>query len=360
MNPLRGSRYIHWAKTRRRVTFDLAVSGVKPYSADEPPFDDVRVEIHGPDGYGYAPLVRRLASKLHVSPDSVVHALGTSMSNHLAMTAVVKLGDEILIEKPAYEALLATAEYLGADVKRFERRAEDDFAVDVGAIEKAVSSRTRLIVLTNLHNPTSAFIDENTLKRIRDVARSVGARVLVDEVYLETLFDGAPRSAFHLGNEFVTTGSLTKAYGLSGLRCGWVVAEADLAQRIRRLQDLFDVIAPHAAEHLSVIALDNFSLITERAKKLLEGNRPLLHAFLDSRSDLRAPRFGYGTVLFPKVLGKSVSALCNLLEEKYDTGVVPGTFFEMPDHFRIGMGCDREVLAEGLHRLGAALDELKG
>jgi aspartate/methionine/tyrosine aminotransferase len=332
---------------------------VNPYPADEPPFNVQRIEIQDSHGYGYPPLVRALALKLDVATDSVVHAMGTSMSNHLAMAALAGPGDEVLIEKPAYEPLLAMAGYLRASVKRFERRPEDGFAIDIRAIEHAVSSRTRLIVVTNLHNPTSALIDQNTLKSIRDVARSTGARVLVDEVYLETMFDRASRSAFHLGKEFVTTGSLTKAYGLSGLRCGWVLAEPELAERIRRLQDLFDVLAPHAAEQLSTIALADIGRIAERAKKLIAGNREMVHAFLDSRSDLRTPRPSFGTVMFPELLGTSVTALCDMLHEKYDTAVVPGSFFEMPSHFRIGIGCETEVLAEGLSRLAAALDELR-
>ena len=105
--------------------------------------------------------------------------------------------------------------------------------------------------------------------------------------------------------------------------------------------------------------LADIGRITERAKKLIAGNREMVHAFLDSRSDLRAPRLSFGTVIFPELLGTSVTALCDMLHEKYDTAVVPGSFFEMPSHFRIGIGCERQVLAEGLNRLGAALDELQ-
>jgi aspartate/methionine/tyrosine aminotransferase len=111
------------------------------------------------------------------------------------------------------------------------------------------------------------------------LARSVGARVLVDEVYLETLFEARPRTASQLGNEFIATGSLTKAYGLSGLRCGWVFAEANLAEQMRRLNDIYGVIPPHIVERLSVIALENLEAIAGRAKALLETNRKIFDAF---------------------------------------------------------------------------------
>src|SRR5205814_158258 len=201
-------------------------------------------------------------------------------------------------------------------------------------------------------------IDEQTLKRVGEIARNSLARVLVDEVYLDAAFELSPLSAFRLGTEFVTTNSLTKVYGLSGLRCGWILAEPDLARRIWRLNDLFGVIPSHAAERLSVIALTHLDRISTRAMGLLEANRAHLNHFLDSRTDLEVFRPDFGTICFPRLKHASVEALCALLRQKYETTVVPGKFFEMPQHFRIGIGCKTEMLVAGLERLGAALDEL--
>jgi aspartate/methionine/tyrosine aminotransferase len=354
------SAYMEWAKTRSQAKFNLAVSGMIHYPLAELEVRIEDLEISGPSWYGYEPLQGALARKLSVSPDCLVHATGTSMANHLAMAAVLSRGDEVLIERPAYDPLLAVAHYLGADVKRFDRRPEEGFRIDTEALERAISPRTRMIVMTNLHNPTGAFIDEETLRRAQEIARSVGARILIDEVYLEAMFESAPRSAFHLGDEFIVTGSLTKAYGLSGLRCGWVVAEAALAKKIWRLNDLFGVIPAHPAERLSVIALAHLDRIAARAKALIETNRALLHRFFDSRDDLEAFRPEFGTVAFPRLKSGSVDDLCALLRRKYETSVVPGKFFEMPDHFRLGIACDSLMLREGLERLGAALDEIAG
>ncbi|HEY3138337.1 MAG TPA: aminotransferase class I/II-fold pyridoxal phosphate-dependent enzyme [Blastocatellia bacterium] len=353
-----GSDYIEWAKTRSQARFNLATSGVLHYPIAELPVAIDDIELSGPSWYGYEPLQQALAAKCGVSRENVVAAIGTSMANHLAMAAILEAGDEALIEHPAYDPIVSTASYLGATVKRFERRFEEDFRIDLDEVERAVTDRTRLIAITNLHNPSSALVDDATLRQLGEIARRVGARVLVDEVYLEALFDRAPSSAFHLGNEFVITSSLTKAYGLSGLRCGWVLAEAELAERMWRLNDLFGNIPAHPAERLSVIALKNLDRIGARARALLEKNRGLLNQFLDSRDDLDAFRPGIGTVVFPRLLRGSVDKLCALLRDKYETSVVPGNFFEMRDHIRIGIGCDSEMLAGGLERLGAALDEL--
>jgi aspartate/methionine/tyrosine aminotransferase len=358
MRRAKRSDYIEWAKTSSQAKFNLATSGVMHYPMSELGATIEDIELSGPSWYGYEPLQEALAAKCGVDPENVVAATGTSMANYLAMAAVLEPGDEVLIEWPAYDPLISIASYLGANIKRFERRFEKGFCLYTGEIERTITNSTRLIVLTNLHNPSSAFVDNETLREVGEIARRVGARVLIDEVYLEALFTQAPPSAFHLGNEFITTGSLTKAYGLSGLRCGWILAEAELARKIWRLNDLFGNIPAHPAERLSVLALKNLHTIGLRAIELLEKNRPLLDQFLDWHDDLEAIRPEFGTVVFPRVKSGRVDDLCSLLREKYETSVVPGKFFEMPEHIRIGIGGDSETLASGLERLGAALDEL--
>lgn len=353
-----GSEYMQWAKTRSGARFNLATSGMIAYPLSQLPVTLEEIELSGPSWYGYEPLLRAFAAKCEVDPRCIVHANGTSMANHLAMAAIIQPGDEVLIEQPVYDPVIAVARYLGANVKRFSRVFEEGFRIDVREIERTVSERTRLIVLTNLHNPTGAFADAETIKQVGEIARSVGARVLVDEVYLEALFEHPKPYAFHIGKEFVTTSSLTKAYGLSGLRAGWVLAEPSLAKKIWELNDLFGVIPAHSAERLTVIALGNLDRIAARAKNLLETNRPLVNRFLDSRDDVEAIIPEAGTVFFPRLKRGSVDELCALLRDKYETTVVPGRFFEMPEHFRIGIGCDTGMLSAGLERLGRALDEI--
>ena len=250
--------------------------------------------------------------------------------------------------------MLALARYLGADVKRFSRRFEDDFQPE--NLEQLVTPKTRLIVITNLHNPSGVLIDDSRMKQIGEIARRVGARVLVDEVYMETLFEESPPTSFHLGEEFVVTSSLTKAFGLSGLRCGWILAQRDLAKRMWLLNDLFAATAVHAGERLSVVAMQQLEGIAERAKQLLDRNRQILNDFLDTREDLEVVRPEFGTVMFPRVRHGTSERLCELLREKYETSVVPGVFFEMPAHFRIGIAGDTEVLKAGLERLEKALN----
>jgi len=183
--------------------------------------------------------------------------------------------------------------------------------------------------------------------------------VLVDEVYLDMVYDQPVRSSFHLGSNFVVTTSLTKAYGLSGLRCGWILAQPDLAKRMWRLNDLFAASPVHPGELLSVVALDQLGKIDARARALLETNRKALDAFFSGRSDLEGFRGPWGTVSFPRWKNGSADEFCEFLRARYETSVVPGRFFEMPDHFRIGIGGDPAMTGEALKRLAAALDDWK-
>lgn len=354
------SAFMHWAKTHPKLKYDLTLSGILNLPVAELKFGPKDLELHGDNAYGYRPLVEALAKHRRVAPENVVTvAGGTSMANHLAMAALLEHGDEVLIEQPTYDPLLAVAEYLGAQIQRFPRRFEDGFKIDIDALDRQITSRTRLIVLTNLHNPSSALIDKATLRKIGNVANRVGARVLVDEVYLEAMFENAPPSAVSLGPEFVVTSSLTKGYGLSGLRCGWIFAEPQLAEKIRRLDDIFAASAPNVMERLSVLAINQLPKIAARAKSMLNANRKTLQKFFKANDDVEVVPTKFGTTSFPRLPRVDVDELCTRLIEKYETAVVPGRFFESPQHIRIGMCCEPKNFQEGIERLGATLDELR-
>ncbi len=348
------SHYMPWAKLRSKATYNLATSGVAHWKLRDLPVTLEDLEISGPSFYGYEPLQRALAAHAQVAPDRIVAAGGTSMANYLALATLLQPGDEVLVEHPTYELILAVLRYIGAEIKRFPRTHECSFSLDPDAIRRAVTPQTKLIVVANLHNPSSALADESVIRAIGQI----GPRVLVDEVYLDAAFERAPRSAALLGEQFIVTSSLTKVYGLSGLRCGWIVAEPPLAEKMWRLNDLFGVIPAHLAERASIIALQELPRIRENVRARLDRNRAALHRFLDSRPDLESPRFPFGTVVFPRLKHGSVARLCQILREKYETTVVPGEYFEMPDHFRLGIGGETDPLEEGLKRLAQALDEL--
>ena len=349
------SDYMHWSKTQSRARFNLATSGVAPFPLRELPVELDTLEINGYEGYDHPPLQNAIAAHHGVDPDCVVESAGTSMANHLAMAAILEPGDEVLIEHPAYGPILDVARYLHADVKRFPRTEEIGWAVDPNVVRACITPRTRLIVITNLHNPTSALTPDWVLREIGDMAGSIGALVLVDEVYLDAVYEGTPRTSFLLGPEFAVTSSLTKVYGVSGLRCGWILARPDLAWKMRRLNDLYSATPVYPGLLLAVAVFKHLNRLREKARRIVEADRKLLRDFLIKQSGISAVWTDWGTTSFVQLENGNVDDFLERLRTEFDTSAVPGRFFEMPDHFRIGMGVNTEMFAEGLNRIGRAL-----
>ena len=183
------SEYMEWAKTLSAARFNLASSGVAafPLAGLGAAIEDL--EVCGDSAYGYAPLQERLARKAGVDPDRVVHATGTSMANLLVLAAVAQAGDEVLIEEPTYSLLVDAARWLRLDVRRFPRRAEDGFRLDPREVERALTPRTRLVVLTNLppdpdniaNNLTSMGVRTNLMDMIIE-PDSDALRAIVDGI----------------------------------------------------------------------------------------------------------------------------------------------------------------------------------
>ena len=316
-----------------------------------------QLEINGPNNFGYEPLLRAISQRYRVPQECVVSAMGTALANYLALAATTEPGDEILVEQPTYDPILGAARYLGLEIKRFQRPAAKNFDVDLADLERNLSPRTRLIVLCNLHNPTGAMVSDSVLREIGHLAQKSAAYVMVDEVYREMLFESEPGSAFHIDPErFVITNSLTKAYGLSGLRCGWVLAPRHIAERIWNINDVHGSTYPHIPELLSTVAFAKLPEISARMKTLLDTNRSLLREFLASRNDVEYLWPEFGTVVFPKLKRGTASDFSSLLRNEFNTTVVPGGFFECPDRFRVGVGIPTESVRESLEQLGRGLD----
>ena len=219
-----------------------------------------------------------------------------------------------------------------------------------------ISSRTRLIVITSPHNPSGVVVDPEALSRVDEIAGGAGAWVLVDEVYRDILFEDAPPSAARLSPRFIATSSLTKSYGLSGLRCGWILCEPGLAERMRRLNDLMGATGPMPTEAMGVAAFRALPGLEARTRALIEPNARLVHAFLADHGDLLecvVPR--RSMTVFPRLKHASDSdALHDRLRER-ETSIVPGRCFEFPRHFRLGFAVRTEDVAEGLRRLSEVL-----
>ena len=339
--------------------FNLATSAVHNMALSQLGLTHLALDLNGPNVYGYAPLLQAIAAKSSVKPNQVVTATGTSMANHLVMATILNRGDDVLMEHPTYSPLRDVALYLGTNIKSFRRPVENNYRVDPQDVAHAVTSRTKLIVLTNLHNPSGVRTPDDVLREIGNVAAKVGAHVLVDEVYLESLFDTPWSSAVHLGPHFIATSSLTKAYGLAGLRCGWILCDPKIALRLWQMNDLFASAGSFLAEQASVLVWNKLPMARDRAQGILNANRIALNEFLSSAPHIATVYPDHGTIAFPRLVSGHAEDFISLLQRHYDVSVAPGTFFGDDRSFRIGLGEDPTMTREALTRISEALVEWK-
>ncbi len=216
----------------------------------------------------------------------MVTAAGTSVANYLAFAALLDPGDEVLIEQPAYGLLTRRAASVGAVVNRFARTHENGYALDPEAVRRAVTPRTKLIVLTNLHNPSSVLTGEDVLREVGEIARSVGARVLVDEVYLDAVYENTPRTLVPPGPG--VRGDQQPDEGVRRQRAALRVDSGGAGPGARHVavERLLAATPVHPGELLSVAAFAQLDTVRERYRRIVQADRLVLNAFLDRRSGL--------------------------------------------------------------------------
>ena len=348
--------YMEWAKTRPSAEFDLAGSNILACSLDDLPGAREAVSLAGANDNGYRPLVEAIGQRYGVNPDLVTTAGGTSGANFLVFAALLEPGDDVLVERPGYDPLLGAARMFGARTIRFDRAFDSGFALDPDRVRHAMTPRTKVIVITSPHNPTGVPADPAALDDIGRMAERAGAHVVVDEVYRDLTGDRTPPAAAR-GDVFLTTSSLTKSYGLSSLRAGWVIASPALSYRVRRARDVVDGTGSMVAERLATLAFEHLDALTARARAILVRNTSVVDAFLQSRTELEwVP--STGTIVFPRIRGVAdVTDFADRLMRERRTAVGPGCFFDAPAHFRLGYGGDTDAIRGGLDRVRAALDE---
>jgi aspartate/methionine/tyrosine aminotransferase len=356
--------YLAWAiENYHSVRYDLASSGLKPLRAES--ITPGGEWLAGADD-ATAPQrwTEAIARRMEAPIECVAPTLGTTHGIWTTYAATLSAGDDVLVESPAYEPLVRAAQGLGARVVHFERAPSTGARVDPAAIDRAMTERTKLVVVSNLHNPTGAYVDDATLA---EVARGVGARgalLMVDEVYRD-LVDGdgvKSPSAFHLAPNVITTSSLTKVYGLGWVRAGWVLAPKEIAARVRDAT-LHSVggISPATAS-MGLVALAHMKevharTVAARASDAKAAAR--VRSFVDARRHLswrqeRGSIFGF--VIDAR--GRDLRPTIERAVREQQVIVAPGAFFGMPSAFRIRYGAiDLDVLDEGLRRLGTVLDE---
>jgi aspartate/methionine/tyrosine aminotransferase len=355
--------YLTWAKTLPKARVNLARSGIEHCPASLLCLDASDLVTNLPVQWGYPPLLQAIAARYRVSPAQVFTASGgTSLANWLACAAALegaRRDAEVIVERPTYEPLLRLPEMFGGRIRRLDRRFSQRFAIDLDRLATMVTSRTKLAVVSNFHNPSGARIDAETLGEVASLLARVGATLLVDEVYLECEFGARPSSCVHAGPNVVTTNSLTKAYGLDGLRAGWLLGPPALMRRAALIHDLLGTNGVAPGEQMQVAAFERLPALRARAHALLDPNLERIREFFATERRLQVHVPEGGNVVFPRLPeGLSSDRFADHLRERYSTLVVPGRFFESPRHIRISFGMQGDILARGLRNISRALDDL--
>jgi aspartate/methionine/tyrosine aminotransferase len=356
-------RYIEWAtRFYGKVELDLASSGI-PHAAwselgvPEPDLDDLPA---------YPAFRASLAVYNDVPVADVVPALGTSGGVFLAYAAMLSPGDEVLVEHPGYEPLTRAAEGLGAVVRTFERRADEGFRIVPERVAAAVTPRTRVIVVTNLHNPSGVRTPDATLLELAKIAeggggRPRGAYLLVDEVYAP--FDDLPEdgvfrtSARKLAPNVVAVSSLTKCYGLGMHRIGWVLGPSSIVERAEAAVIATCGHLPLAQAARGAVAVANVGKLAKRAKAILAGKRDIAARWAATvpNATWSAPTsglFGLVTLDDPQDLRPRIESWAT----EHGVLVGAGSFFGVPNGFRLSWATlPKERFEAGLAKLSTLL-----
>jgi aspartate/methionine/tyrosine aminotransferase len=368
--------YMRWAKFRHQARYDLTGSNLVPCDSRDAPglLDDLPLTGPGPDGY--PPLFEAIAHRYGVDPSGIALATGCSGANFLVCAALLRAGDEVVIEHPVYDPLPAAARIVGAHVVHFERCFEDRWSVDPDRVARAMTRHTRLVIISSPHNPTGVIVPPDVIRALGELVEQHDAWLLVDEVYRDATYGRDSRSSTpahtpapahksgaeqsmssaHAHPRCIVTNSLTKSYGLPGLRCGWAMGGPEVIERIRRTRDAVDAVGSYPAEVASARAFAMIELLAARARAIIEPNLERLSQFMESRNDLAWVRPDGGTVAFPRFPGSSdAESFVDRLLHDQETAVVPGRFFGAAPHFRIAFGVQPDTLEHGLEAIGRVL-----
>ncbi len=352
------------------VAYNLSESGVHPLTLNELVSEEELKEIAN-SGLGYSqtngtPELREQIAHLYpgLSIEEILVTTGSSEANFLLMWSLVERGDEVVFMMPNYMQMWGLLRGFGAVVKPFWLRESLAWAPDLDELKKVVSKRTKLIILTNPNNPTGAVLSEEAMECIVDLADASGAWIIADEVYqgAERRADPTP-SFFGKHERVVVVNGLSKAYGLPGVRIGWIVGPMGLIQKIWPYHDYTTISPSTLSDRLARIALSPSTRekILARTRHILQQNFPILQAWLEKQPglfDFIPPQAGAIAYVRYHLPIDSLDFVTRLIQEK-SVLLVPGEHFEMGRYLRFGYGAECHYLQQGLARVKDFIQEFQ-
>ena len=303
------------------------------------------------------PALREALAGLYsgVRAEDVLCFAGAQDALFVLLNVLLGPGSHAVVTWPGYQSLYEVARATGADVTLLRLREEEGWRLDVDALERALRPETRVVVVNFPHNPTGALPDGDTWRRLFALTEARGIHVLSDEVYRQLEYDPSDTlpGAVELSARGVSVGVMSKAYGLAGLRVGWVASrDAGLLARCAAFKDYTSLCNAAPSEVLALIALRAREQVLARSRTILEGNLAMLDDFFARREEhFTWVRPRAGSVAFPRLTGNvSSEVFCQTLVEQEGVLLLPGSVYDFPgNHFRLGLG--RTNLPDALARL---------
>lgn len=285
-------------------------------------------------------VVQQLARRYDVPAEQVLCTTGATGALSLIYRAMLQPGDRVLVETPGFDLFHTIAETHGFGVDRF-RRHGDGFTIDPDAVAAAIGPRTRLVVLSNLHNPSGMAVPPETLAAIGRIAEARGVHVVVDEVYGDYVDPALrPQPAVQLSPALISISSLTKSHGLSTLRCGWIVAAPAPIARVRALADEVDFSISNLAHAIAALVLERPEPFDAYRSETMRRARPILesyHAHWRAEGLAEGALPPFGCIAFPRLIGiDDTIGFSEWLADRCGVIVAPGDYFGAPGHIRIG------------------------
>ena len=311
-------------------------------------------DIEGSDRLRAA--ISKLYANTAIADITITH--GTIAANMLVHKGLVERGDHVVSIIPTYQQHYSIPRSIEANVATLSLEASDGFLPDLDRLRSMVTLETKLIALTNPNNPTGALIERPMLEAIAEVADSVGAYLLCDEVYRGTgqVGDGMVPSIVDIYHRGISTAGMSKVFSLAGLRVGWVVAPKELTEKIMIHRDYDTISVGMINDHFAAIALENASKVLARSQAITRENLAILDRWItnEPRVDWVKPRAGT-TAMLKLDIPMSSREFCIDLLEKTGVMLTPGDAFDMEGYVRIGYANEREILEAGLSEMSAYL-----
>ena len=359
--------YMVWAHRESfRSPFCLAQSGMPV--PDASPWRDVRLDIGHPAAEALPALEAQLAALFGVPPERVIVTPGASAAMLLVALAYFR-GARVVAELPSYEPLRALPELVGAELTLVRRRLDWGWRLEPDEVTRAIaqsSTRPTHVFATNPHNPSGELMPADDIAALARAAETSGGILACCEVYGEYLPNDRRVHAFALAPNTISIGSLTKAYGLGGLRIGWMILGEGLAGERARLMDmayLAYVDPPTPSLQAARIALEHLPRLLQPLLRVERESRPHWEHWLRTTEGISATVPSHGIIAFPRIDGvDDTVTLGRYLQDEHQVDTVPGEYFGAPGYLRVACGVPEATLREGLERLtrGIAAWRAKG